>query len=84
MELIRSSYLGNSFIDKIFIYYNHDYESHCDYDIFACGPDFGERPEQQEHLDWCSKNNVDILRVPRTEGISTSEIINRILSKENY
>jgi glycerol-3-phosphate cytidylyltransferase len=60
------------------IYTNHNYKSHYDYDIFACGPEFGNREEQKEHLDWCSKNNIEILKVPRTEGISTTEIVRRI------
>jgi glycerol-3-phosphate cytidylyltransferase-like family protein len=60
------------------IYNNHDYYKHYEYDIFACGPEFGNREDQKDHLEWCSKNNIEILRVPRTEGISTTEIINRI------
>lgn len=67
-----------SCVSRAFIYYTHDYKLHCDCDIFACGPDFGGRDDQKEHLDWCVENEIEIIRVPRTDGISTSEIIRRI------
>jgi len=60
------------------VYYNYNYRFHYAYDIFACGLGFGERQDQKEHIKWCNENGIQILHVPRTQGISTSKIIERI------
>jgi cytidyltransferase-like protein len=45
--------------------------------IRAVGPDYGEYPKQREAIAEMKRRGIRIVRLPYTEGISTSEIIRR-------
>jgi cytidyltransferase-like protein len=81
-QVERLSIIRNlKYVDSSFMYDNTDYSSQMRTvyaDIFACGTDFGYRQDQVLFLDWCDKNLIPIVRIPRTKGISTSEIKERI------
>jgi cytidyltransferase-like protein len=65
---------------KTKVYDNTDYHTHCYFDCFFHGPDFGQRKDQKEFLDWCLKKQKIIIclsRIPDDVNISTSEIIRR-------
>lgn len=44
-----------------------------DFDIFAVGGD-QKHAGFQHVLDWCKEHGKEVVRLPRTEGISSSEI----------
>jgi len=46
--------------------------------IRAIGPDYGRYPEQEVAIEEMRKRGIKIVRLPRTPGISTSSIIERI------
>ena len=45
----------------------------CSFDILAAGPD-QNHSGFQKLFDWCRQNGKEIVVLPRTEGISTSEL----------
>ena len=45
----------------------------CSFDILAAGPD-QNHSGFQKLFDWCRQNGREIVVLPRTEGISTSEL----------
>lgn len=67
-------------VSECFIYNTTDYETYVrDCNVFAYGPEWGkDRPDQQRFLDWCKEHSIETYLIPRTEGISTSELIKKI------
>ena len=50
-------------------------------DVFACGEEYGndERyPEQVRTLQYCQEHGIDVVRIPRTEQISSTQIRGRL------
>jgi len=47
-------------------------------DILAIGQDWGTEPRHLDALQWVAQRNGTILRLPRTPGVSTTEIKKRI------
>lgn len=66
------------FVDKVITYknVNEDIKS-IDFDIFVKGPDQCHTGFQ-EAINWCKEQNKEIITLPRTEDISTSELVLRI------
>lgn len=65
---------------KTKIYDNTNYHTHCYFDYFIHGPDFGEREDQKIFLKWCVDNSKTIINLARSAtdiGMSTTEIIRR-------
>lgn len=73
-----------SFVDRVLPYKNTD-QSHflqeLNIDIFVIGPEFGYTKEHKNTINFCKKNNIKIITTERTKGISTTQIINKILNK---
>ena len=66
------------YVDQAITYKNvSDDIKNIDFDIFVKGPD-------QNHIgfieatNWCLKNNKEIVTLPRTDAISTSELVVKI------
>jgi cytidyltransferase-like protein len=49
-----------------------------DFDIWAKGPDQIHSGFQRA-IEWCKKNNKDVVEIPRTEGISSSLLKSHIV-----
>ena len=46
-------------------------------DIFACGDEYGqvdEYPDQKRTLKYCEENNVEVVHIPRTHRVSSTNI----------
>ena len=66
------------YVDEVVIYRNVvDIVKEVDFDIFAKGPDQSHAGFQYV-VDYCSQSNKEIVIMPRTEGISSSELKNLI------
>lgn len=66
------------YIDKIVIYKNVDEDiKNYDFDILAVGPDQNHEGFQRA-MAWCRENGKEVVVMPRTEGISSSQL------KEQY
>ncbi len=62
------------YVDEVVVYRNvKDIVREVDFDIFAKGPDQRHRGFQ-EAFAWCEANGKQVVTVPRTEGISSSEL----------
>ena len=67
-EVVTYDYVGPEILSKI------------DFDVLALGEDHrGERFEAME--EWCKKNNKDVVRLKRTQGISSTDIKKRLEGK---
>lgn len=59
-------------VDKVVTYRDVDLDiQHIDFDVFAKGPDQLHAGFKRA-VDWCVKNNKDVVIIPRTEGISST------------
>lgn len=66
------------FVDKVITYKNVNEDiKNIDFDIFVKGPDQCHTGFQ-EAINWCKEQNKEIITLPRTEDISTSELVLRI------
>lgn len=62
------------YIDEIKIYKDVDEDiKKIDFDILAVGPD-QTHAGFQKAMQWCREHNKEIVVIPRTEGISSSEL----------
>jgi cyclopropane fatty-acyl-phospholipid synthase-like methyltransferase/glycerol-3-phosphate cytidylyltransferase-like family protein len=46
-------------------------------DIFACSEEYGadsRYPDQQKTLEFCTKNNIKIIKIPRTDHVSSTRV----------
>ena len=65
-------------IDEVYIYKNiEDDIKKIDFDILAIGPD-QQHDGFQKAMQWCRENNKKVILLPRTEGVSSTEIKSRI------
>ena len=39
---------------------------------FFIGPEYGDHQEHQDVLDFCADRKIEVIQIPRTEGISTT------------
>ena len=46
--------------------------------VFIIGPEFGQYTEHQKTLEYCKNNEIQVKMIERTEGISSTDIKNRI------
>lgn len=61
-------------VNETVIYYDVDkLVSEVDFDIFAVGGD-QNHPGFLKAIDWCLNNGKEVVRLPRTPGICSSEI----------
>lgn len=77
MEFIKEL----NFVNRVIIYSNTDqsqYLKDLNIDIFVIGPEFGNTNEHKNTLKFCEKNNIKIINNDRTQGISTTKLINKI------
>jgi glycerol-3-phosphate cytidylyltransferase len=51
---------------------------HCQPDILFIGEQWGSETRHKEATDWMLKRNKEVMMLPYTEGISTSDIIQKI------
>ena len=63
---------GIRYVDEVITYRDVDKDiQQIDFDVFAKGPD-------QSHagfcraVEWCEKNDKEVVVIPRTEGVSSS------------
>ena len=73
-------YIINSikFVDEVIVY-NSVYEDiqNIDFDIFIKGPDQSHEGFKKA-IEWCKQHHKEIVTLPRTEDISTSELVVKI------
>ena len=73
-------YIINSikFVDEVIVY-NSVYEDiqNIDFDIFIKGPDQSHEGYKKA-IEWCKQHHKEIVTLPRTEDISTSELVVKI------
>ena len=51
-------------------------------EVFIIGPEYGTCQEHIDTLQYCEKNGIEIIISNRTKGISTTDIISRIISSK--
>jgi len=74
IELIRALKI----VDEVVIYKNvDDIISQIDFDVWAIGND-QTHAGFQSALNWCQENGKEVVRLPRTQGISSSQIKNEL------
>jgi len=79
MEMVRSLRC----VDKVITYDNvADDIQAISFDIWIKGPD-NTHSGIQTAVEWCKKNNKEVITLPRTEGIS-STYLKRLLANINY
>ncbi len=62
------------YVDEVVVYRNvKDIVRQVDFDVFVKGPDQGHEGFQ-EAVKWCEEHGKQVVTLPRTEGISTSEL----------
>jgi cytidyltransferase-like protein len=72
-------------VDEVFIYDNLDQSYAIEMfmvNTFAVGEEFGSTPEHQNALKYCKDNNVNIVKIKRFPGISSTELKKKV--KEIY
>ena len=54
-------------------------------DVFVIGEEFGNQgvPEHQNALNYCAQNNIEVVKILRTPGVSSSEIKEIVNSKKS-
>ena len=68
------------YVDKVVVYHNvKDIVKEVDFDVFVTGPDQNHEGFH-EAMTWCRSNGKEIIVLPRTEGISSSELKDLIRS----
>lgn len=76
---IRKSLIGAiKYVDRV-VRHTDAYETvkSVDFDVFCVGAE-QSHPGFQRAIAWCETNGKQIYRMPRTNGISTTELKNRI------
>ena len=62
------------YVDEVVVYRNvKDIVQQVDFDIFAKGPD-QQHEGFQRAVAWCERNGKEVVVLPRTEGISSSQL----------
>ena len=62
------------YVDKVVVYNNvKDIVREVDFDMLVTGPD-QKHEGFQEAMKWCKANGKEVTVLPRTEGISSSEL----------
>lgn len=62
------------YVDEVVVYQNvKDIVKTVDFDVFVKGPDQGHAGFQ-EAVRWCEEHGKQVVTLPRTDGISTSEL----------
>ena len=62
------------YVDEVITYRNvADIVRITDFDIFAVGPDQCHEGFQNA-IDWCKSNNKLVIVIPRTDGVSSSQL----------
>lgn len=65
------------YVDEVITYRDVDKDIKClDFDIFAIGEDQIHSGFQRA-VDWCEKHNKSVVRIPRTPGISSTQLRNK-------
>lgn len=60
------------YVDKVTIYKDVDKDiQHIDFDLLVLGQD-QNHPGFQRAIEWCRQNGKEVVRLPRTEGISST------------
>jgi glycerol-3-phosphate cytidylyltransferase len=68
------------YVDDVVVYHNvKDIVKEVDFDVFVTGPD-QKHEGFQEAMTWCRSNGKEVIVLPRTEGISSSELKDLIRS----
>ena len=68
------------YVDDVVVYHNvKDIVKEVDFDVFVTGPDQNHEGFQ-DAMTWCRSNGKEIIVLPRTEGISSSELKDLIRS----
>ena len=61
-------------VDEVIVYQDVDLIlPQVDFDVFAKGPDQNHAGFMRA-IDWCEKNKKDVITLPRTDGISSTDI----------
>ena len=62
------------YVDEVVVYYNvKDIVKEVDFDVFVTGPD-QKHEGFQEAMNWCRTHGKEVVVLPRTDGISSSEL----------
>ncbi len=69
-------------VDEVVIYKDVDtFLPTIDFDVFAIGGDQNHEGFQRA-VKWCEENGKEVVRLPRTPGICSSDIKNRLLKEK--
>jgi glycerol-3-phosphate cytidylyltransferase len=76
VELVRSLKIA----DEVIVYHESTEPSDFDlkFDVYIHGEDWAEQTDRNRVMAYFKEKGVDLVLLPRTSGISTSEIIRRI------
>lgn len=71
------------YVDQAYIYTDLDHSTQLSFfgvSIFVIGEEFGNQgiPEHAVALDFCRTKDIEVVRLPRFKGISTTDIINTL------
>ena len=70
VEMVRSC----RYVDEVVVYRNvKDIVQQVDFDVFVKGPD-QQHSGFQESVRWCVEHGKQVVTLPRTDGISTTEL----------
>lgn len=70
------------FVDEVISYERVDIlVENVDFDIFVHGPD-QDHQYFQKAFEWCAKNNKQVIKLKRTEGISSTKLRDILNNKE--
>jgi glycerol-3-phosphate cytidylyltransferase len=68
-------------VDEVFIYDDLDQTYAIELfkvDVFAVGEEFGNYPEHHKALYFCESNSIEVVRIKRFPGISSTEIKQKV------
>jgi len=80
MEIIESI----RYVDAVVPYDSLDVTTllkNLDVDVMVVGEDWGEFPEQKKYRTYLEQNNKRLIRIPYTQGISTTAIRERVIEE---
>lgn len=71
------------YVDEVVVYKDVDKDiQHIDFDVFAKGPDQLHEGFQRA-MKWCDDNGKEVVVLPRTEGISSTQLRDFIVNKND-
>ena len=77
VELVKSLKIADEVVTYFESVDSSEFEK-VDFDVYIHGEDWGEQTDRSKVLEYFEKKGIELILLPRTRGISTSDIIFRI------